>query len=69
MYELTELSNEQLEQIRDDILLRNKLPEDIAPCYHCIASEDECALCKRDILSSIEDELDNRGIGWDLFLQ
>lgn len=69
MYELTELSNEQLEQIRDDILLRNQLPEEIAPCYHCIASEDECALCKRDILSSIEDELDNRGIDWSLFLQ
>lgn len=69
MYELTELSNEQLEQIRDDILLRNKLPDEIAPCYHCIASEDECALCKHDILSSIEDELDNRGISWDLFLQ
>ena len=69
MYQLTELSNEQLEQIRDDILLRNSLPSEIVPCYHCIASEDECALCKRDILDSIEDELDNRGIDWSLFLQ
>ena len=69
MYQLTELSNEELEQIRDDILLRNSLPSEIAPCYHCVASEDECALCKRDILDSIEDELDNRGIDWSLFLQ
>ena len=69
MYQLTELTNEELEQIRDDILLRNQLPDVIAPCYHCVASEDECALCKRDILDSIEDELDNRGIDWSLFLQ
>ena len=69
MYQLTELTNEELEQLRDDILLRNSLPSDIAPYYHCVASEDECALCKRDILDSIEDELDNRGIDWSLFLQ
>ena len=55
MYQLTELGNEQLEQIRDDILLRNSLPSEIAPCYHCVASEDECIMCKRDILDSIED--------------
>ena len=69
MYQLTELTNEEWEQLRDDILLRNQLPSIIAPCDHCVASEDECIMCKRDILESIEDELDNRGIDWSLLLQ
>lgn len=62
---LDEMTNEELEK-ELGIIKDNILPYNVCPCFGCTCSNEECESCISKTTELIQDELDNRGIDWEV---
>ena len=64
---LDEMTSNELERelsiIEDGIL-----PYNVCPCFGCTCNEDDCEVCINKTIELIQEELDNRGINWEVIL-